>query len=61
MLQRIKNYFSGTQLEMRRVVWPSRADTIRFTLAVILVSLGVAVYSGFLDLLFTGLLERFIL
>lgn len=43
--------------ELYKVTWPSRANTIRLTLIVIGISLGVGIYLGALDLLFTELLK----
>jgi len=61
MFQRIKNYLKDTQVEMKRVTWPSRQETTRATLVVIGISLGVAFFLGALDLVFTFLLNRFVL
>mgnify|MGYP001581149426 CR=1 FL=1 len=61
MLQRLKTYLTDTRAEMRRVTWPSRQETVRATLAVIAISVGVAAYLGVLDLIFNYLLTRFIL
>ena len=41
---------------MKHVVWPTRAETIRFTLMVIGVSLATAVILGLADFVFTKLL-----
>ena len=61
MLERIKNYLKDTSVEMKRVTWPNRQETTRATLAVMGISLGVAVFLGALDFVFTFLLNRFIL
>jgi len=45
---------------MKKVNWPTRETTIRYTLIVLGVSLIVAIYLGGLDILFTSLLEKFI-
>ena len=47
--------------EMKKVNWPTRQETIRYTLIVIGVSVVVAAFLGSLDLLFTFLLNRFVL
>ena len=47
------NYFKDVRAEMRHVSWPTRSQTIAYTAVVILVSLGIAVYLGLLDYLFT--------
>ncbi len=59
MLSRIKSYLQESRLELQRVNWPTRKETVRLTLVVIGISLGVAVFLGILDFLFTYLLEKF--
>lgn len=49
-------YIKATQAEMAHVNWPSREQTIRFTVAVILVSVGTAVLLGISDFVFSRLL-----
>ncbi len=61
MITKILDYLRGTKTELKRVVWPSRQDTTRHTLAVIGISVVVAVFLGTLDILFQFLLEKFIL
>lgn len=53
---RIGDYIKATQAEMTHVNWPSRDETIRFTAAVIVVSIGVAVLLGVSDFVFSRLL-----
>jgi len=45
---------------MKKVNWPSRETTIRYTLIVIGVSLIVAAYLGSLDVLFVAMLNKLI-
>ncbi|MBI2326624.1 preprotein translocase subunit SecE [Candidatus Collierbacteria bacterium] len=47
-------------VELASVKWPTRQETIRLTVLVILVSLFVALYIGGLDLAFTSLVSRII-
>ncbi len=61
MFSKLTTYLSETRTELRRVVWPSRQDTTKHTLAVIGISAAVAVFLGALDILFQYLLETFIL
>lgn len=53
----IVDFFSGVVLELKRVDWPSREKTIRFTMIVIAVSLLVGLFIGGLDIGFTKLIE----
>ena len=54
-------FLKEVRLEMKRVNWPSRQQTIRYTLVVVGISVAVAAYLGTLDFLFTRLLDKFIL
>lgn len=46
--------------ELYKVTWPSRTDTIKLTSIVIGISIGVGIYLGALDLVFTELLKLLI-
>jgi len=43
---------------MKKVNWPTRETTIKYTLIVVGISAAVAAYLGGLDVLFTNLLEK---
>lgn len=60
MYNKITNYFRGSYQELKKVIWPTKKETINHTLMVIGISLGVALFLGALDFLFTWLFERFI-
>ena len=60
MASRIIEYFRESKDELKKVVWPSRRDTVRNTLVVIGISLGVALFLGAIDLLFTYGIEQII-
>ncbi len=53
---KITEYIQGTQAEMKHVNWPSREQTIRYTLMVIIVSAIVAILLGASDFVFSKLL-----
>ena len=53
-------YLKDTRAEMRHVAWPTRMQTIVYTILVALISIGVALYLGLFDFLFTGALARLI-
>jgi len=42
---------------MKKVTWPTKKETYNYTLLVIGVSLGVAIFLGALDYIFSWLLE----
>lgn len=44
------NYFSSVKAELRKISWPSRQETIRYSVLVIAVSLAVAAFFAALDL-----------
>lgn len=43
--------------ELKKVTWPSRAETIRLTLVVVGMSLIIGLYIGIIDILLTKGLE----
>ena len=49
----------GTQVidELKKVSWPSRRETMRLTLVVVVVSLIIGLYIGIIDILLTKGLE----
>jgi len=58
---KIVTFLKEVRLEMKKVNWPTREETIKYTLIVIGISVVVAVYLGGLDVLFITLLEKFVL
>ncbi|OGZ35599.1 MAG: preprotein translocase subunit SecE [Candidatus Portnoybacteria bacterium RIFCSPLOWO2_01_FULL_43_11] len=55
------NFLKEVRIELKRVTWPTRQDTIKYTLIVIGFSLAVAAFLGGLDFLFTWLLNKFVI
>lgn len=55
-MSRIIKYFRDVRSEVSKVIWPSRQDTIRYTLTVIVFSLVLAAILGAADF---GLLKGF--
>ncbi len=45
----ILSYFKEVRAELFKVIWPSRKDTVRFTISVIIFSLVVAIILGAAD------------
>lgn len=54
-------YLKDVRFEMKRVTWPTRRETLRYTLIVILVSSLVAIFLGGLDFALITLLDKFVL
>ena len=48
-IEKIKNYFLGSYAEMQKVTWPTKNQTINYSLVVIGLSLGVAIFFGIMD------------
>jgi len=53
-------YIKDTQGELRHVAWPTRFQTIIYTILVAVLSIAVALYLGLFDYIFTGTLARFL-
>ncbi len=45
-------YIKDSVAEIRHIKWPTRAETIHYTVAVFIISLIVAYYLGLLDIIF---------
>ena len=52
MLNAIKNYFIGSFQEMKKVAWPTKSQTMNYSIMVIALSVGMAVLFGILDYMF---------
>ncbi|HBV58270.1 MAG TPA: preprotein translocase subunit SecE [Candidatus Magasanikbacteria bacterium] len=52
ILNKITEYFRTSKIELKKVVWPSKKETTRYSLIVIGMSLSVAVFFGILDFIF---------
>ncbi len=49
MANKIVSYIRESKDELKKVIWPSRQETIKFTSLVIGISLGTAIFLGALD------------
>ena len=58
--QKIVIFFQEVKMEIKKVNWPTKKETIRYTLIVIAISIAVAIYLGGLDFIFTTILNRFV-
>ncbi|MGB8815835.1 MAG: preprotein translocase subunit SecE [Minisyncoccia bacterium] len=59
-MSKLTDYILETKTEMKHVSWPTRQQTIIFTVVIILVSVGVSVYLGLFDYIFSITLQKFI-
>jgi len=56
-MKKILNYIRESKGEMKHVNWPTKNQTIVYTALVIALSVVVAFYLGFFDLVFTKILS----
>ncbi len=59
-MDKIKQFLKEVRQEVKKVTWPTRGETVRYSLMVVVASLIVAIYLGGLDYVVAGILERFI-
>ena len=59
-MNKIINFIKEAKVELRKVNWPSKKQTVNYTLIVMGLSLIVAVFLGGLDYFFGYLLKIFI-
>ncbi len=57
MLAKIIKYIRESRDELKKVVWPSRPETIKYTLVVIGISVGLAAFLGAVDFGLSTLLD----
>jgi len=56
----VMRYFRETRAELKKVTWPSRQETINLTIVVLVVTVGMAAYLGFVDYIFSKLVALLI-
>lgn len=61
MLNKIFTFLKEVRLEMKKVNWPTRQETIRYTLIVIGVVVIVSIFLGGFDFIFNDLRNCYIL
>lgn len=57
MFQKLKTFLEEARYELKRVNWPTREQTTRYTLFVIILSLALSLFLGVLDLSFLEVLK----
>ncbi len=53
-MDKVINYIKEVIEESKKVTWPTRRQTIFFTVTVLIISVAVAYYLGLLDFLFSS-------
>ncbi len=61
LFMRIVTFLKEVKMEIKKINWPTRQQTIKYTLIVIGVSFAVALFLGGLDYIFSTLLKIFVL
>jgi preprotein translocase subunit SecE len=51
-IQKIISYISESISELKKVTWPTKNQTLNYTLAVLAMSIGMAVFFALLDYIF---------
>lgn len=57
MFEKSKTFVKEARQELGRVNWPSRRETVRLTVIVIVMSLALAAFLGFIDYLLTSAIK----
>jgi len=52
LLKSAKNYFIGAYRELKKVTWPTKKQTINYSILVIAMSISVALFFSILDYIF---------
>jgi len=59
--QKLFLYFKQVKIESKKINWPTRKQTIRYSLVVIAISVIVAIFLGGLDFMFSTLLKKLVI
>lgn len=60
MFSRFTTYLKETRVELKKVNWPTRVQTIKSTILVIVISLAVSLFLGLFDFLYRLVLQKFL-
>lgn len=60
MFAKIGNFIQESKQELKKVNWPTREETVRYTLFVIGLSIGLSLFLGIIDFVFLQLLQRIV-
>ena len=56
----IKGYFIGSYRELKKVTWPTKKQTVNYSILVIALSLGTAIFFSLLDYIFELIFKQII-
>jgi len=60
MVEKLKLFFDESRQELVRVNWPTRQETVKYTVFVIALSVAFAVFLGLLDFIFIQILQAIV-
>jgi len=60
MTRKIRSFLEGTKQEIKKVNWPTKEETIRYTVFTIGFSIVLSLFLGVFDFIFLRLLELII-
>jgi len=60
-MNKLTTFIKEARVELRKVNWPTREQTIKYTGLVVGLSLAVALFLGTLDYLFEYILKTFVI
>lgn len=55
------DYVKESKAELDKVVWPTRQETLKLTIVVVIASMLIGAYIAGLDTIFTLLVEKFLI
>jgi preprotein translocase subunit SecE len=61
MIKKTVQFFQEAKAELMKVNWPTKKQTINYTILVVAVSLAVALFLGGLDWIFSYILKTYII
>ena len=59
-MSKTTEYLKETKAELKHVIWPSRSQTIFYTIIVVALSIFIAYYLGIFDFIFSQSLGKLI-
>lgn len=60
MITKVVTFVKEAKIELSKVTWLTKKQTIRYTLLVIVISLFVAAFLGTLDYFFGNMVEKYL-
>jgi len=59
-MSKITEYLEETKTELKHVIWPSKNQTLYYTLIVLILSVVISYYLGIFDFIFSQGLQKII-